>query len=75
MICLNSVMLPTTRASTTFLAGGRINAGGQQLRGGEDRWNVSVYVLEATEVPTPDVALVGCHPTDVVRILGDEIAV
>ena len=56
-------------------AGGRINAGGQQLRGGEDRGDVGVYVLEATEVPTPDVALVGCHPTDVVRILGDEVAV
>jgi hypothetical protein len=52
-----------------------IDAGGQQLRGGEDDGRGLVHVLKIGEVREADVAFVGGDAADVVRILLDQIAV
>ena len=75
MICLNSLIEPTTRASTTFL---QVGASTPVVRscdvvriGGGLRLNV----LKAAEMAAPDVALVGRDAADVIGILRHEIGV
>ena len=57
------------------LAGRRVDAGGQQVRGGQDDRAAGFHVLEAGAVGRPDVALVGGDPAHVVRVLPHQVGV
>ena len=66
MICLNSVMVPTARTSTTFRQVGAVHPGGEgQLGRSEDDRERVLGVLELVQEPAAPVALVGRHPRDV----------
>ena len=75
MICLNSLIEPTTRASTTFL---QVGASTPVVSSCEVVRIVGVLrldVLKPAEVAAPDVALVGRDAADIVGILRDQIGV
>ena len=56
-------------------AGGRIEAGGEQLRGGEDDGRARLHVLKPLHVTTPNVAFVSGDAADVIGKLLDEVGV
>ena len=75
MICLNSRHGADHAGQHDVLAGRRVDAGGEQLRRGEDDRRLGLDVLEPAQVPAPDVALVGGDAADVVRVLLHEVGV
>ncbi len=49
-------------------AGGRVEAGGEQLRGGEYDRRARLHVLKPLQVAAPDVAFVGRDAADVIGV-------
>ena len=56
-------------------AGRRIEACGEQLRGGEDNWRARFHVLKPLHVAAPNVALIGGDAADVIRELLHQIGI
>ena len=57
------------------LHGRSIDAGGEQLRRGQDDRRAAFQVLEVAEMAAPDVAFVGRDPANVVGMVADEIGI
>ncbi len=56
-------------------AGGRIHAGGQHLRGGQDDRHVLLGVLEVIQVAASDLFFIRYHPGDVVGMLFHQVGI